>query len=597
MNAYLLYNRRMAKTVDDKKIIYTMERVSRSYGTKVVLKDISISYYYGAKIGVIGENGAGKSSLFKILAGVDTDFAGETHVSPGYSLGYLEQEPQLEAGKSVKEIVMEGVKPITDLLAEFDQVNEAFGDPDADYDKLCARQAELQEKLDAADAWNLEANLELAMDALRCPPPDQVVDVLSGGERRRVALCRLLLQQPDILLLDEPTNHLDAETVAWLERHLQNYRGTVIAITHDRYFLDNVAGWILEMDRGEGYPFKGNYSAWLEAKEKRLAQEEKQASVRQKQMQEELEWIHAGAKGRQAKHKEHITKYEQLLAEESKRVTLKDSQISIPAGPRLGNVVIDAEKLTKSFDDRVLFENLDFHIPAGAVVGIVGPNGAGKTTLFKMIATAAGQKVQMPDGSEGEEKPDAGNLKIGETVKLVYVDQMRSKLDPNKTVWEMLSGGADLVRLGAVDEKGRPVNGAVREVNSRAYCSWFNFNGAEQSKKISVLSGGEKNRLNMGMMFKEAGNVLLLDEPTNDLDITTTRSLEEAINEFAGVVLVISHDRYFLDRICTHILAFENNSEVKWFEGNWSDYAEWRKKMLGDDADRPHKTMYRKLVR
>ncbi len=597
MNAYLLYNRRMAKTVDDKKIIYTMERVSRSYGTKVVLKDISISYYYGAKIGVIGENGAGKSSLFKILAGVDTDFAGETHVSPGYSLGYLEQEPQLEAGKTVKEIVMEGVKPITDLLAEFDQVNEAFGDPDADYDKLCARQAELQEKLDAADAWNLEANLELAMDALRCPPPDQVVDVLSGGERRRVALCRLLLQQPDILLLDEPTNHLDAETVAWLERHLQNYRGTVIAITHDRYFLDNVAGWILEMDRGEGYPFKGNYSAWLEAKEKRLAQEEKQASVRQKQMQEELEWIHAGAKGRQAKHKEHITKYEQLLAEESKRVTLKDSQISIPAGPRLGNVVIDAEKLTKSFDDRVLFENLDFHIPAGAVVGIVGPNGAGKTTLFKMIATAAGQKVQMPDGSEGEEKPDAGNLKIGETVKLVYVDQMRSKLDPNKTVWEMLSGGADLVRLGAVDEKGRPVNGTVREVNSRAYCSWFNFNGAEQSKKISVLSGGEKNRLNMGMMFKEAGNVLLLDEPTNDLDITTTRSLEEAINEFAGVVLVISHDRYFLDRICTHILAFENNSEVKWFEGNWSDYAEWRKKMLGDDADRPHKTMYRKLVR
>ena len=587
----------MAKTVDDKKIIYTMERVSRSYGTKVVLKDISISYYYGAKIGVIGENGAGKSSLFKILAGVDTDFAGETHVSPGYSLGYLEQEPQLEAGKTVKEIVMEGVKPITDLLAEFDQVNEAFGDPDADYDKLCARQAELQEKLDAADAWNLEANLELAMDALRCPPPDQIVDVLSGGERRRVALCRLLLQQPDILLLDEPTNHLDAETVAWLERHLQNYRGTVIAITHDRYFLDNVAGWILEMDRGEGYPFKGNYSAWLEAKEKRLAQEEKQASVRQKQMQEELEWIHAGAKGRQAKHKEHITKYEQLLAEESKRVTLKDSQISIPAGPRLGNVVIDAEKLTKSFDDRVLFENLDFHIPAGAVVGIVGPNGAGKTTLFKMIATAAGQKVQMPDGSEGEEKPDAGNLKIGETVKLVYVDQMRSKLDPNKTVWEMLSGGADLVRLGAVDEKGRPVNGAVREVNSRAYCSWFNFNGAEQSKKISVLSGGEKNRLNMGMMFKEAGNVLLLDEPTNDLDITTTRSLEEAINEFAGVVLVISHDRYFLDRICTHILAFENNSEVKWFEGNWSDYAEWRKKMLGDDADRPHKTMYRKLVR
>ena len=578
----------MAKTVDDKKIIYTMDRVSRAYGTKVVLKDISISYYYGAKIGVIGENGAGKSSLFKILAGADTDYTGETQLLPGYTMGYLEQEPHLDEGKTVREIVMEGVKPITDLLAEFDKVNEAFGDPDADFDKLCARQAELQEKLDAADAWNLETNLELAMDALRCPPPEQVVDVLSGGERRRVALCRLLLQQPDILLLDEPTNHLDAETVAWLERHLRDYKGTIIAITHDRYFLDNVAGWILEMDRGEGYPFKGNYSEWLEAKEKRLELEEKQASTRQREMKEELEWIHAGAKGRQAKHKEHITRYEELLAEESKRVKLRDSQISIPAGPRLGNVVVVADKLTKSFGDKLLFENLDFNIPAGAVVGIVGPNGAGKTTLFKMISAAAG---------EGDEKPDSGTIKIGETVKLVYVDQMRSKLDPNKTVWEMLSGGADLVRLGAVDEKGHPVNGAVREVNSRAYCSWFNFNGPEQNKKISVLSGGEKNRLNMGMMFKEAGNVLLLDEPTNDLDIATTRSLEEAINQFAGCVLVVSHDRYFLDRICTHILAFENNSEVKWFEGNWSEYAEWRRKMLGDDADRPHKTMYRKLTR
>lgn len=578
----------MAKTVDDKKIIYTMDRVSRAYGTKVVLKDISISYYYGAKIGVIGENGAGKSSLFKILAGADTDYTGETQLLPGYTMGYLEQEPHLDEGKTVREIVMEGVKPITDLLAEFDKVNEAFGDPDADFDKLCARQAELQEKLDAADAWNLETNLELAMDALRCPPPEQVVDVLSGGERRRVALCRLLLQQPDILLLDEPTNHLDAETVAWLERHLRDYKGTIIAITHDRYFLDNVAGWILEMDRGEGYPFKGNYSEWLEAKEKRLELEEKQASTRQREMKEELEWIHAGAKGRQAKHKEHITRYEELLAEESKRVKLRDSQISIPAGPRLGNVVVVADKLTKSFGDKLLFENLDFNIPAGAVVGIVGPNGAGKTTLFKMISAAAG---------EGDEKPDSGTIKIGETVKLVYVDQMRSKLDPNKTVWEMLSGGADLVRLGAVDEKGRPVNGAVREVNSRAYCSWFNFNGPEQNKKISVLSGGEKNRLNMGMMFKEAGNVLLLDEPTNDLDIATTRSLEEAINQFAGCVLVVSHDRYFLDRICTHILAFENNSEVKWFEGNWSEYAEWRRKMLGDDADRPHKIMYRKLTR
>ena len=587
----------MAKTVDDKKIIYTMDHVSRAYGTKVVLKDISISYYLGAKIGVIGENGAGKSSLFKIFAGIDKDYTGETRLLDGYTMGYLEQEPELEAGKTVKEIVMEGVKPITDLLAEFDKVNEAFGDPDADYDKLGARQAQLQEKLDACDAWNLDANLELAMDALRCPPPDQIVDVLSGGERRRVALCRLLLQQPDILLLDEPTNHLDAETVAWLERHLHQYKGTVIAITHDRYFLDNVAGWILEMDRGEGYPFKGNYSAWLEAKEKRLELEEKQASVRAREMKEELDWIHAGAKGRQAKHKEHITKYEQLLAEENKRVKLRDNEISIPAGPRLGNAVIDVEKLTKSFDDRVLFENLDFHIPAGAVVGIVGPNGAGKTTLFKMLATAAGQKVQMPDGSEGEEKPDSGEVKIGSTVKLVYVDQMRSKLDPNKTVWETLSGGADLVKLGAVDEKGRPVNGAVREVNSRAYCSWFNFNGPEQSKKVSVLSGGEKNRLNMGLMFKEAGNVLLLDEPTNDLDIATTRSLEQAINAFAGCVLVISHDRYFLDRICTHILAFENNSEVQWFEGSWSDYAEWRRKQLGDDADRPHKTVYRKLVR
>ncbi|MCR5081380.1 MAG: energy-dependent translational throttle protein EttA [Treponema sp.] len=586
----------MAKTVDDKKIIYTMDRVSRAYGTKVVLKDISISYYYGAKIGVIGENGAGKSSLFKILAGRDSDFTGETQLLPGFTMGYLEQEPVLEAGKTVIEIVKEGVKPITDLLEEFDKVNEAFGDPDADFDKLCARQAELQEKLDAADAWNLDANLELAMDALRCPSADQVVDVLSGGERRRVALCRLLLQQPDILLLDEPTNHLDAETIAWLERHLRDYKGTIIAITHDRYFLDNVADWILEMDRGEGFPFKGNYTQWLEAKEKRMALEEKQASNRRKEMQEELEWIHAGAKGRQAKHKEHITKYEQLLAEESRRVQLKDSQISIPAGPRLGSLVIEAKGLTKSYGDKLLFENLDFAIPAGAVVGIVGPNGAGKTTLFKMIASAAA-KTKNGEPVDCEEFADSGSIKIGETVKLVYVDQMRSKLDDNKTVYEMLSGGSDLIKLGAVDEKGKPVNGALREINSHAYCSWFNFSSADQNKKISVLSGGEKNRLNMGMMFKEAGNVLLLDEPTNDLDITTTRSLEEAIQGFAGCVMVISHDRYFLDRICTHILAYENNSQVRWFEGNWSEYVEWKKKELGEDSDVPHKTIYRKLTR
>lgn len=586
----------MAKTVDDKKIIYTMDRVSRAYGTKVVLKDISISYYYGAKIGVIGENGAGKSSLFKILAGRDSDFTGETQLLPGFTMGYLEQEPVLEAGKTVIEIVKEGVKPITDLLEEFDKVNEAFGDPDADFDKLCARQAELQEKLDAADAWNLDANLELAMDALRCPPADQVVDVLSGGERRRVALCRLLLQQPDILLLDEPTNHLDAETIAWLERHLRDYKGTIIAITHDRYFLDNVADWILEMDRGEGFPFKGNYTQWLEAKEKRMALEEKQASNRRKEMQEELEWIHAGAKGRQAKHKEHITKYEQLLAEESRRVQLKDSQISIPAGPRLGSLVIEAKGLTKSYGDKLLFENLDFAIPAGAVVGIVGPNGAGKTTLFKMIASAAA-KTKNGEPVDCEEFADSGSIKIGETVKLVYVDQMRSKLDDNKTVYEMLSSGSDLIKLGAVDEKGKPVNGALREINSHAYCSWFNFSSADQNKKISVLSGGEKNRLNMGMMFKEAGNVLLLDEPTNDLDITTTRSFEEAIQGFAGCVMVISHDRYFLDRICTHILAYENNSEVRWFEGNWSEYVEWKKKELGEDSDVPHKTIYRKLTR
>ena len=578
----------MAKTFDDKKIIYTMDRVTRSYGTKVVLKDISISYYYGAKIGVIGPNGSGKSSLFKILAGIDKDFAGETTLAPGYTIGYLEQEPQLEPGKTVMDIVKEGVKPITDLLAEFDQINEAFGDPDADFAKLCARQGEVQEKLDAIDAWNLDNNLELAMEALRCPPPEQVVDVLSGGERRRDALCRLLLQKPDILLLDEPTNHLDAETVAWLEKHLQDYPGTVIAITHDRYFLDDVAGWILELDRGEGYPFKGNYSSWLEQKNARLAQESKNETLRQKEIQRELEWIHMGAKGRQAKHKEHITRYNELMAQESKK-QLKDTQISIPAGPRLGGQVIDIENLTKSFGDKLLFENLNVHIPAGAIVGIVGPNGAGKTTLFKMIVDAA--------GLEGGEKPDSGTIKIGQTVKLVYVDQMRSGLDMNKTVYETLGDGGDLVKLGAVDEKGRALEGGVREVNAHAYCGWFNFTGADQNKKVSVLSGGERNRLNLGMMLKESGNVLLFDEPTNDLDVETVRALEEALEDFAGCALVVSHDRWFLDRVCTHILAFENNSEVRYFEGNWSEYAEWKMKEFGEDAGVPKRTVYRKLSR
>ena len=578
----------MAKTFDDKKIIYTMDRVSRSYGTKVVLKDISISYFYGAKIGVIGPNGSGKSSLFKILAGIDKDFTGETTLAPGYTIGYLEQEPQLEPGKTVLETVKEGVKEITDLLAEFDRINEAFGDPDADIDKLCARQGEVQEKLDALDAWNLDNNLELAMDALRCPPAEQVVDVLSGGERRRVALCRLLLQKPDILLLDEPTNHLDAETVAWLEKHLHDYPGTVIAITHDRYFLDDVAGWILELDRGEGYPFKGNYSSWLEQKNQRLALENKNESQRQKEIQRELEWIHMGAKGRQAKHKEHITRYNELMAQEGKK-QLKDTQISIPAGPRLGNQVIDIENLSKSFGDKLLFEGLNVHVPAGAIVGIVGPNGAGKTTLFKMIVDAA--------GLEGGEKPDSGKITVGSTVKLVYVDQMRSGLDMSKTVYETLGGGADMIKLGAVDEKGRALEGGVREVNAHAYCGWFNFAGADQNKNVGVLSGGEKNRLNLGMMLKEAGNVLLFDEPTNDLDVQTVRALEEALEDFAGCALVVSHDRWFLDRVCTHILAFENNSEVRFFEGNWSEYAEWKKEQFGEDAGVPKRTVYRKLSR
>lgn len=573
-----------------------MDRVSRSYGTKAVLKDISISYFYGAKIGVLGANGSGKSSLFKIFAGLDKDYTGDISISPGYTIGYLEQEPVLEKGKTVKELVSEGVQPVLDLLKQFDHINEAFGDPDADIEKLCDRQAAVQEKLDATDAWNVDTNLELAMNALRCPPPDKMVDVLSGGEKRRVALCRLLLQKPDILLLDEPTNHLDAETVAWLERFLQNYEGTIIAITHDRYFLDNVAGWILELDRGEGIPFKGNYTSWLEQKQHRLKIEEKHESVRQRALKKELEWIHMGAKGRQAKHKEHISKYEELLAQSGKG-HIKDSQITIPAGPRLGDVVITTENLTKGYKDLLLFENLSITIPAGAVVGIVGPNGSGKTTLFRLIADAAGHSVERLDKTEGGEKPDSGTITIGKTVKLTYVDQMRSQLDFDKTVWEQLSDGLDSIKLGAVDEKGRACSGSVREVNSRAYCSWFNFNGADQQKKVGVLSGGERNRLNLAMMVKEGANVILLDEPTNDLDVETTRALEEAINDFAGCLLCISHDRWFLDRTCTHILAFENNSEVQFFEGNWSEYAEWCKKERGISLETPRRTIYRKLSR
>jgi len=560
----------MASTVDDKKIIYTMYRVSKKHGTKQVLKDINLSYYYGAKIGVIGLNGSGKSSLLRILAGSDQEFVGETTVAPGYTIGFLEQEPHLEAGKTVKEVVSEGVQEIVDLLREFDEVSEAYGDPDADFDKLAKRQADLQEKLEAADAWELDSRLEFAMDALRCPPADKVVDVLSGGERRRVALCRLLLKKPDILLLDEPTNHLDAETVAWLEKHLQDYAGTVIAVTHDRYFLDNVAGWILELDRGEGIPWKGNYSGWLDQKSKQLEMEEKGESARAKQLERELEWIGMSAKGRHAKSKARIERYEKLLAEEGKE-KVRESRIIFPTGPRLGNVVIKAEGLAKGYDDKVLYEGLSFEVPPGAVVGLIGPNGAGKTTLLKMIT--------------GQEKPDAGTITLGDTVKLAYADQNRAGLDPEKTVWEQLSGGLDIIKLGK------------REVPSRAYCSWFNFSGDAQQKKVGVLSGGERNRLNMALMVQDCANVLLLDEPTNDLDVNTMRALEEALDDFAGAALVVSHDRWFLDRVCTHILAFEGNSEAIWYYGNFTEFMEWRREKLGAEADRPHRIVYRKLER
>ena len=582
----------MAKTVDDKKIIYTMDRVSRTHGTKQVLKDISLSYFYGAKIGVIGSNGSGKSSLLRIMAGIDGDYTGEVSSAPDYTIGYLEQEPQLQSGKTVREVVSEGVQELVDLLAEFDKINEAFGDPDADMDKLMEKQAKVQEKLDATDAWNLDSRLDLAMEALRCPPADQVIDVLSGGEKRRVALCRLLLQKPDILLLDEPTNHLDAETVVWLERHLHQYAGTIICVTHDRYFLDNVAGWILELDRGEGIPWKGNYSSWLDQKQKRLALEEKGETERQKALKRELEWIGMSPKGRHAKSKARINEYEKLLAQGSKE-KIKDSQITIPPGPRLGNLVIDVKNAAKHYGDRILFDKLNFSVPAGAIVGIIGPNGAGKTTLFKMIVGAAG--FETPEGADQKRqivKPDEGEIKIGDSVKLCYVDQTREKLDPNKTVWEQLSDGLDIIKLGASDGSS-----GVREVNSRAYCSWFNFSGQDQSRKVGVLSGGERNRLNLAMMLKEGGNVLMLDEPTNDLDVTTLRALEEALESFAGSVLVISHDRWFLDRVCSHILAFEADGEVVWFDGNWTEYAEWRREKYGKDADTPHRGVYRKLER
>ncbi|POQ99075.1 ABC transporter ATP-binding protein [Alkalispirochaeta sphaeroplastigenens] len=559
----------MAKTFDDKRIIYSMQGVSKMHGTQQVLKDIHLAYFYGAKIGVLGLNGSGKSTLLRILAGVDTDFTGETTVSPGFTIGYLEQEPELPPGKTVREIVSEGAQETIDLLAEFEAISEAYGDPDADYEKLGQKQATIQEKIDAVDGWELDSRLELAMDALRCPEPETVVDVLSGGERRRVALCRLLLKQPDILLLDEPTNHLDAETVAWLERHLREYPGTVIAVTHDRYFLDNVAGWILELDRGQGIPWKGNYSSWLEQKQDRLAREEKGESERRRTLARELEWIRMTPKGKQTKSRARISNYEKLLSQEG-REKVRETRLTIPPGPRLGNLVIEAEKITKGYDTRLLFQDLSFSVPAGAVVGIVGPNGAGKTSLFRLIA--------------GQEEPDQGTLRLGETVKIAYADQMRASLDPEKTVWQQLSHGQDLIRLG------------TQEVNSRAFCAWFNFTGSSQQKPVGVLSGGERNRLNLAMMIQQGGNVLLLDEPTNDLDVNTLRALEEGLEEFAGCALIISHDRWFLDRVCTHVMAFEDDGVV-WYEGSWSEYEAARRKRLGSAADRPHRYVHRSLTR
>ncbi len=558
---------------DDKKVIFSMVGVSKIYPPqKQVLKDIYLSFFYGAKIGIIGLNGSGKSTLLKIIAGLDKQFQGEVVFSPGYSVGYLEQEPKLDPSKTVKEIVQEGVQPVLDLLAEFDKVNESFADPDVLEDpdkmeKLINRQAELQDKLDAADAWNLDNKLERAMDALRCPPEDQNVATLSGGERRRVALCRLLLQNPDVLLLDEPTNHLDAESIDWLEQHLQQYKGTVIAITHDRYFLDHVAGWILELDRGEGIPWKGNYSSWLDQKTKRMAQEEKQASKRRKTLERELEWIRMAPKARQAKGKARLSSYDRLLNEDQKEREEK-LEIFIPNGPRLGNKVIEAQHVAKAYGEKVLFDDLDFMLPPNGIVGVIGPNGAGKTTLFKLIM--------------GLEKADKGTFEVGETVKIAYVDQTHKDIDPEKTVYQIISGGNDLFRMGG------------RDVNARAYLSKFNFAGADQEKKLGVLSGGERNRLHLAMALKEEGNVLLLDEPTNDIDVNTLRALEEGLENFAGCAVVVSHDRWFLDRICTHILAFEGDSQVFYFEGTYTEYEENKKARMGDVQ--PHRIRYRKLM-
>ncbi len=557
---------------DDKKVIYSMVGVSKKHNQKVILNNIYLSYFYGAKIGVLGLNGSGKSTLLRILAGVDTDITGETVLSEGYTIGYLEQEPLVDETKTVREIVEEGVQETVDLLKEYDEINAKFGEEmsDDEMDKLLEKQGKVQERLEALDGWDLDSRLELAMDALRCPPEDTPVNVLSGGEKRRVALCRLLLKKPDILLLDEPTNHLDAESVAWLEHHLQRYEGTIIAVTHDRYFLDNVAGWILELDRGEGIPWKGNYSSWLDQKQKRLAQEEKQESDRQKTLKREMEWINMSPKGRHAKSKARISSYESLLNQDT-REHARDLQIYIPAGPRLGDVVIEAENISKGYGERLLYENLSFKLPPGGIVGIIGANGAGKTTLFKMIT--------------GQEKPDSGTIRLGETVKLAYVDQTREKLDPEKTVWEQISDGLDIVKLGK------------KEMNSRAFVAQFNFLGADQQKKVGVLSGGERNRINLAMMLKEEANVLLLDEPTNDLDVNTIRALEEGLLNFAGCAVVVSHDRWFLDRVATHILAFEGDSSAFWFEGNFTEYEENKKKRLGIDADQPHRIKYRSLTR